>query len=296
MSELGNRLKEARLAKGLSLEELQEMTKIQKRYLVGIEEGNHSMMPGKFYARAFIKQYAEAVDLAPEELFEEFKEEVPSTINDEIPEQLSRVTSRKTMAIGSSKVFDILPTIFIILLVIGIFFLVWYFVFAKGNDSDTAPKPNKSSEANYQESEKLKENKEKEDKADKNNTEENNSKNEEQAKEEEEAPKQEVSVVKTAGRTTEYELKNTDKFELKVVSTGETWINIKNGKGYSFFQGILKKGETESKSVDFSKETEAVIVIGNSAQTEIYVNDEKVDFAVSPATSVRQDITIRNNK
>ena len=61
MTELGKILKEAREAKGLSLDDLQQITKIQKRYLIGIEEGNYDMMPGKFYVRAFIKQYAEAV-------------------------------------------------------------------------------------------------------------------------------------------------------------------------------------------------------------------------------------------
>ncbi|WP_445506575.1 helix-turn-helix domain-containing protein [Niallia sp. 03190] len=293
MSELGNRLKEARLAKGFSLEELQEVTKIQIRYLVGIEEGNYSMMPGKFYTRAFIKQYAEAVDLSPEEIFEEFKGEVPSSINDEIPEQLSRVTSRKTMAAGSSKILDILPTILISILVIGVIFLVWYFV--KGNSSTPPPKGNKSNDAVYEESDKLKE-AEKEKKTDTNN-EPNKDAKEETAVEEEETPKQEVAVVKTEGRNTEYELKNAEKFQLKIVSTGTTWVDIKNGKGYSFFQGILKKGETETKSVDFSKETEAVIVVGNSSETEMYVNDEKVEFAVPPSpTTVRQDITIRYDK
>ena len=77
LTELGARLKEARLAKGYSLEDLQEITKIQKRYLVGIEEGNYSIMPGSFYVRAFIKQYAEAVGLDPEELLNQFKKDVP---------------------------------------------------------------------------------------------------------------------------------------------------------------------------------------------------------------------------
>ena len=63
LNELGTRLKEARIAKGYSLEDLQDVTKIQKRYLAGIEEGNYSMMPGQFYVRAFIKQYADAVGL-----------------------------------------------------------------------------------------------------------------------------------------------------------------------------------------------------------------------------------------
>ena len=95
MTELGNRLKEAREAKGLSLDDLQDITKIQKRYLVGIEEGNYEMMPGKFYVRAFIKQYCEAVGLDPEEIFEEYKSNVPSSIHDEIPESFSRVKSRQ---------------------------------------------------------------------------------------------------------------------------------------------------------------------------------------------------------
>ena len=96
MTELGNRLKEAREAKGLSLDDLQELTKIQKRYLIGIEEGNYSMMPGKFYVRAFIKQYCEAVGLDSEEIFEQYKSEIPSVYSEELPEQLSRVQSRKT--------------------------------------------------------------------------------------------------------------------------------------------------------------------------------------------------------
>ncbi|UJZ88526.1 helix-turn-helix domain-containing protein [Heyndrickxia coagulans] len=77
MTELGNRLKEARKEKGISLDDLQEMTKIQKRYLKNIEEGNYDSMPGKFYVRAFIKQYAEAVGLDPETLFEEYESDIP---------------------------------------------------------------------------------------------------------------------------------------------------------------------------------------------------------------------------
>ena len=37
-------------------------------------------MPGNFYVRAFIKQYAEAVELNPDEIFETYKEEIPATL------------------------------------------------------------------------------------------------------------------------------------------------------------------------------------------------------------------------
>ena len=80
---------------------------------------------------------------------------------------------------------------------------------------------------------------------------------------------------------------------LKIVSTGETWVNIKNSKGDSVFQGMLIKGGTESQTVDLSQETEVIVVAGNSIATEIYVNDQKLEYAVSPTEEVRQDITIR---
>lgn len=287
LSELGNRLKEAREAKGLTLEELQEITKIQVRYLVGIEEGNYSMMPGKFYTRAFIKQYAEAVDLVPEELFEEYKDEVPTTVNDELPQNLSRVNSRRSLDGGSSKVFDILPTILIAILVLAVVFLVWYFVFAK--DSNPEKQSNNTGEQNsvYMRSDALEE-KEKE-KANEDANKDEEKVIEEEEKVEEETPKQEITKQDTVGRTTTYEVKNAEKFVVKLVATGKVWVDIQNGKNYSFFQGIIEKGGFESKEVDLSKETEAHIIIGNS-QVDVFVNDEKLVLGDS---SSRQDLVIK---
>ncbi|AOZ94287.1 helix-turn-helix domain-containing protein [Paenibacillus crassostreae] len=70
MSELGQQLREARLEKGMSLDDVQEMTKIRKRYLEAIEVGDYKVLPGNFYVRAFIKTYAETVGLNPDELLE----------------------------------------------------------------------------------------------------------------------------------------------------------------------------------------------------------------------------------
>lgn len=66
MSELGQQLREARLQKGMSLDDVQEMTKIRKRYLEAIEAGDYKVLPGSFYVRAFIKTYAETVGLNPD--------------------------------------------------------------------------------------------------------------------------------------------------------------------------------------------------------------------------------------
>ena len=121
MTELGSRLKEAREAKGMSLD---DATKIQKRYLVGIEEGKHEMMPGKFYVRAFIKQYCEAVGLDSEEIFDLYKSEVPAVSNQELPE-LSRVQTKKSLSPGGSKFLDALPKILAVIVIIGVLVLIY---------------------------------------------------------------------------------------------------------------------------------------------------------------------------
>ncbi len=282
----------------MSLDDLQVATKIQKRYLIGIEEGNYSMMPGQFYVRAFIKQYAEAVGLHPEEIFEQYKSEIPSTINEDIPEKISRVQSRENISSGNSRVFDILPKLLIALFVIGAAAALWYFYTQKGsNDSGIESSDNSGTEeVKIEESEDFAKDSDKKKKEENETIENDNNSDDEVIGEDEtevEPPKQEISVAESSGRKTVYELKNADKFELKVASTGETWVSITNEKGESFFQGTLTKGGNESQTFDFSKETEAFIKIGKSTETEIYINDEKIEFAIDPAQSVTQDITIR---
>jgi cytoskeletal protein RodZ len=298
LTELGNHLKEARIAKGMSLEDLQTATKIQKRYLVGIEEGNYSMMPGKFYVRAFIKQYAEAVGIDPEELFEQYKDDIPVTAaSDDIPEKLSRVQTRKNISGSSSKLADLLPKILIGVFVVGVIALLYYFIVMANNGKDEGEPADSGNTqgVEYGQSDDLAKEEPKEEEG---KEEGDGAAEEEEPAEEEkpEPPAQEIAVVESAGNDTVYEVKNADKFVLKVVSTGETWVSIKNGKGYSFFEGMLLKGSAGSQTIDLSKEPEAVLVVGNTSQTELYINDQKLEYAIPSSQSVKQDITIRYTK
>jgi cytoskeletal protein RodZ len=308
LTELGSRLKEAREVKGISLDELQKVTKIQKRYLIGIEEGNYSIMPGKFYIRAFIKQYAEAVDLNPEEIFDLYKEDVPSVVNTELPE-LSRVKTKRDISEGNGRVLDALPKVLIAVFLIGAAALVYYLVQQNAGDSTNEPLDTGAESVNYEvdnagnknEGKKNTPSDEKtgnEDSKNENDVEDTNKESEEDTiiedpKDQSETITQEVIVASSSGYKTTYELKNADRFDVKLVSTGETWVNMKNGKGFSLYQGMLKKGEVESQTIDYSQETEAVLVIGNSTNTEIYINDQKIEYAIAPTEEVRQDIVIR---
>jgi len=292
LTELGNRLKEARLANGLSLDDLQSMTKIQKRYLIGIEEGNYASMPGNFYVRAFIKQYAEALSLDPDEIFETYKGEIPASLNDELPQQLSRVKTHKSISESNSKIFDILPKVLIGVFVIGVASLLYYFVYKHAGDNTNESINKENEPVKIVKSENLEKEKAEENKKDDIQQKKDNTEQEEQQTTVEESPKQEITAVQSSGRNSTYELKNADKFVVKLVSKGQTWVSIKNGKGKSFFQGLLKTGGTESQTEDLSAESAAVIRVGNAADTEIYVNDQKLEYAV-PATANVQNITIQ---
>ena len=72
------------------MDDLQSITKIQKRYLSGIENEDYSMMPGAFYVRAFIKQYAEAVGLDPDEMLALYKE---SAIHEKFEEEAVTIST-----------------------------------------------------------------------------------------------------------------------------------------------------------------------------------------------------------
>lgn len=71
MDGLGSKLREARARRKLSLEEVEEATKIRGRYLQAIEDEDWEQLPGETYTRAFIRTYAALVGLDGERLAEE---------------------------------------------------------------------------------------------------------------------------------------------------------------------------------------------------------------------------------
>jgi ribosome-binding protein aMBF1 (putative translation factor) len=57
-SSLGARLRQAREARGVSLRELSDQTRIARRYLEAIEQDDYKELPGGIFTRSFIKAYA----------------------------------------------------------------------------------------------------------------------------------------------------------------------------------------------------------------------------------------------
>ena len=126
---LGELLRNARKAKGYSLDDLQEKTKIQKRYLAGIEEEDFSNMPGAFYIRAFIKQYAEAVGVDPDEALTLYKEashdEKTTEQEQQAPAQMQSSTSNFEMSSDMKAMMPKFAFAAIFLIILGVIWFVY---------------------------------------------------------------------------------------------------------------------------------------------------------------------------
>lgn len=73
MDELGHILREARENKGLTLEEAQDATRINARYLEALETGQYGELPTAVHVRGFLRNYARFLGLDPEPLLDRYQ-------------------------------------------------------------------------------------------------------------------------------------------------------------------------------------------------------------------------------
>lgn len=283
MTELGQKLKEAREAKGLSLDQLQEMTKIQKRYLVSIEEGNYSALPGEFYVRGFIKQYAEAVGLDPEEIAQEHFGRMPVTPAQDVPLR-SQQTRETVSRNASSRIMDHMPKMFIALLVIAVGVGIWLTAQLFSQPSaDQAEQVTPNSDAQVQEAKDSTLGKQQEEPKEEVKTEQT-----QQAPE----PVQELKAVQTSGKTTTMELRNNKGLTVEITAKGRCYIDIKNKAGKVFYSGTLNEGESHQQ--DMSAEEAVRLNIGSSPNADIKINGQAVAYPQEPKEFYHQILFIKN--
>lgn len=287
MENIGQVLRMAREEKGISLDQLQEKTKIQKRYLSAIENNEFSLLPGKFYVRAFIRLYAEEVGINVEALLKEFSGQIQASLKEENIHTFSRVQTQKSIPINHSKWLELLPKIVLILFVIALSIFI-YFLISKydfGN-SDNNPKDDGSGQPYFDESNKVK------DKDTENSTDSDENSSDNKGEEEViEVPKQTVTLQSSDGRNSIFEVKNASQLMIKIASTGSAWISIKKQDSESVYQGILKA--PEFKEFDLTGNKEVSIVTGKSIETQVFINGEEILFNTNNTGNVTQTIIIK---
>lgn len=89
MKSLGTKLREERERQGRSLEEISTQTKIRHSYLEAIEKDSLDTMPGGFFSRSFVRQYASALGMK----------------GDDVENSLEAVTVSPTETVRVDKIF-----------------------------------------------------------------------------------------------------------------------------------------------------------------------------------------------
>src|SRR3989339_1967543 len=75
MVSLGQKIKSARLKKGLTINDAAKATKIRAEFLTAIEKNEYKKLPEKTYAYGFVRNYIEFLDLPKEEMLALFRRE-----------------------------------------------------------------------------------------------------------------------------------------------------------------------------------------------------------------------------
>ena len=94
LKRIGNFIKEARLSKNQSIEELASDLKIGAHQLEAIEEGNEEKLPEKVFIKAMIRRISQKLKLGTEFRMDEFKTERQEIKIDEIVEEVAKKTNK----------------------------------------------------------------------------------------------------------------------------------------------------------------------------------------------------------
>jgi len=89
---LGDLLRNAREAKGMSVEQVAAVTRLNYQFIEAMEEGRWDKLPGQVYLRPFAKTYAEALGLDIKEVYKIIDGIAPETA---APEQPSEPEKRR---------------------------------------------------------------------------------------------------------------------------------------------------------------------------------------------------------
>ncbi|MQS75853.1 helix-turn-helix domain-containing protein [Companilactobacillus halodurans] len=273
MDEIGQKLRNARIKKGYTIDDLQQITKIQKRYLIAIEEGQFDHLPGDFYVRAFIKQYSDAVGINSDDLLDEYKAEIPNSQ----PKQEAQPTETKTRTIKeeSNSFFSNLSN-YIPQIVVGIIIIVIIAVIAFGmvhrsqNESSVSIPKDNTTQTTKKKSSSSKKTTAKKDTKKKSKT----------------TKKSTSASVEESSTSGTFTVKNVPSDGLKVVvegSGGQAWIQFDEGSDTTW-QQALSSGDKKSTTVPSDTSTFS-IQTGNVNNTKVTIDGKAVDLSKSQSGS-----------
>ncbi|WP_411130574.1 helix-turn-helix domain-containing protein [Weissella confusa] len=285
-SVIGQELQKARLDKGLSLDDIQQTTKIQKRYLAAIENGQFDQLPGAFYERAFVRQYANAVGLDVAD-FMKNHDITTETVEPDLSgarvdaDNVTRAGMHKVEETAADKTRQMMPKILIGVAVIAIIAVIWAVVasFAGSakqqskNESSVSVTTSKVSSVSSSS----------ESKSTTGESKKSSSKKESSKKESSEKKddnKVDLGTGAATGNTVTYAAVKApaDKdMTLNLKSTGASWIQVKDAAGTVLWNGTLQANGNQDVKIPASV-TGISVSIGNATVTKMSLDGSDVNL------------------
>lgn len=294
---IGEKLKEARMEQDLSLEHIQKETKIQVRHLEAIETGDFSLIPGSFYVRAFIKEYATVVDLNPEELLTEYKDEIPALAAERsIDYTHAQRSKNRNPSAKSSPLASLIPTIFVVLLIVGIGFIIWWFTLVPDEDKTEPIQQDTEQSAGDEVTLPSTDDSESDETTEDPAEDEDNQ--EEPDLEEEQEIESTLTLEEYSNNESVYQFVTGDEeIELVLETNAANWLEISDQSGESYYYGTFQSGESPLV-LDFSGQEQINMRFGEPSVISISINDIEVELSeeMSPSAVQRVWINIESDR
>lgn len=276
--QIGKKLRDARQAKGYTLDDLQQLTKIQKRYLIAIEDEKFDELPGDFYVRAFIKQYADTVGLDGNELLKEFNEQLPKAKTEEYSDHISqavetRANQRKTVSQGVSKVRQYMPTIIIACVIVIVLAAIWVTAIVRGHQDSSTKIDNSSVSVSGESRKKSSSSVKKSSTKTKKST----------AIKLTEASRNNNSVTYNAAS-----LKKDAKLQIK--TSGRAWNSVTTD-GTNALSRTMDANSTADVTIKRTTNT-VIITVGNASATTLKLGNKKINFTDNGRYNNTRTVTI----
>jgi cytoskeleton protein RodZ len=122
MAPVGAYLRELRVKRGLSIDELSRVTRVAPRYLDALENDAFGSLPAPVFTRGFIRAYCQAVGASPEEVLARYDGREVQTVASATPAgpRAARSSSAPAPADGEPRGRSAILVSFVLLVVLGV--------------------------------------------------------------------------------------------------------------------------------------------------------------------------------
>lgn len=287
-SVIGQELQNARLDKGLSLDDIQQSTKIQKRYLAAIENGQFDQLPGAFYERAFVRQYASAVGLDVTEFMQNHDIQT-QTVEPDLSgarvdsDNVTRAGMHQVEESTAEKTRQMLPKILIGVAVVAIIGIIWALV---ASFAGSAKQENTTSSVSVTTSKVSSSASSDAEKSSTDASKESAAKSSSASSEKKDKDAVDLGAGQATGNTVNYgtvKAPANKELALNLKTTGASWIQVSDASGAVLWNGTLQANGNQDVKIPATVPGVRVS-IGNAAATAVSLDGKSVDLMANNAT------------